>query len=74
MGIGPSSSCDLDHLYKLSFPLPMKAPHLALIGQEVFEMFQHLGRAPEHGNWLAYGSGELITEEDPPHTHVAILY
>ena len=23
----PSWSCDLDHLYKLSFPLPKKAPH-----------------------------------------------
>ena len=23
----PSWSCDLDHLYKLSFPFPMDAPH-----------------------------------------------
>ena len=23
----PSLSCDLDHLYKLSFPLPKDAPH-----------------------------------------------
>ena len=23
----PSWSCDLDHLYKLSFPLPNEAPH-----------------------------------------------
>ena len=23
----PSWSCDLDHLYKLSFPLPKDAPH-----------------------------------------------
>ena len=23
----PSLSCDLDHLYKLSFTLPKKAPH-----------------------------------------------
>ena len=23
----PSWSCDLDHLYKLSFPLPVEAPH-----------------------------------------------
>ena len=23
----PSWSCDLDHLYKLSFPLPKEAPH-----------------------------------------------
>ena len=27
MGMGPSWSCDLDHLYKLSFPLPKEAPH-----------------------------------------------
>ena len=35
----PSWSCDLDHLYKLSFPLPKEAPHenLALIGQVVSE-------------------------------------
>ena len=25
--LGPSWSCDLDHLYKLSFPLPKDAPH-----------------------------------------------
>ena len=25
--MGPSWSCDLDHLYKLSFPLPKEAPH-----------------------------------------------
>ena len=33
----PSWSCDLDHLYKLSFPLPKEAPHKIwlLIGQEV---------------------------------------
>ena len=24
---GPSWSCDLCHLYKLSFPLPKEAPH-----------------------------------------------
>ena len=23
----PSWSCDLDHLYKLSFPVPKEAPH-----------------------------------------------
>ena len=35
----PSWSCDLDHLYKLSFPLPKEAPHKIwlLIGQEVSE-------------------------------------
>ena len=35
----PSWSCDLDHLYKLSFPLPKEAPHeiWLLIGQEVSE-------------------------------------
>ena len=35
----PSWSCDLDHLYKLLFPLPKDAPHevLALIGQAVSE-------------------------------------
>ena len=31
-------SCDLDHLYKLSFPLPKDAPHeVCLIGQVVSE-------------------------------------
>ena len=43
----PSWSCDLYHLYKLSFPLPKKAPHeiRALIGQEVSEkkMFENNG-------------------------------
>ena len=32
--------CDLDHLYKLSFPLPKNAPHdvwLQVIGQAVSE-------------------------------------
>ena len=35
----PSWSCDLDHLYKCSFPLPKDAPHevLALIGPVVSE-------------------------------------
>ena len=35
----PSWSCDLNHLYKLSFPLPKNAPHeaLALIDQAVSE-------------------------------------
>ena len=35
----PSLSCDLDHLYKLSFPLPKEAPYKIwlLIGQEVSE-------------------------------------
>ena len=35
----PSWSCDLDHLYKLSFPLPKEAPHKIwlMIGQEVSE-------------------------------------
>ena len=35
----PSWSCDLDHLYKLWFPLPKEAPHkiFALIGQAVSE-------------------------------------
>ena len=27
----PSWSCDLDHLYKLSFPLPKEAPHKILL-------------------------------------------
>ena len=33
----PSWSCDLDDLYKLSFPLPKEVPqkNLALIGQAV---------------------------------------
>ena len=43
----PSWSCDLDRLYKLSFPLPKEAPHnnyLALISQAVSEekMFEHV--------------------------------
>ena len=35
----PSWSCELDHLYKLSFPLPKEASHKIwlLIGQEVSE-------------------------------------
>ena len=35
----PSWSCDLDHLYKLSSPLPKEALHKIwlLIGQEVSE-------------------------------------
>ena len=28
----PSWSCDLDHLYKLSFPLPKEAPHTIWLG------------------------------------------
>ena len=43
----PSWSCDLYHLYKLSFPLPKEAPHknLGLIGQVVSEkkMFENNG-------------------------------
>ena len=38
----PSWSNDLDHLYKLSFHLPMEAPHLALISEE--KMFENGGR------------------------------
>ena len=33
----PSWSCDLDHLYKLWFPLPKEALNLALIGYVVSE-------------------------------------
>ena len=38
----PSWSCDLDHLYKLSFPLPKEAP-MVLIGKAVSEekIFKH---------------------------------
>ena len=43
----PSWSCDLDHLYKLSFPLPKEALtfNLALIGHAVSEtkMFENNG-------------------------------
>ena len=53
----PSWSCDLDHLYKLSFPLPKDAPRsLALIGQAVSEekIFEIVdddeGRTPDHGH------------------------
>ena len=62
----PSWSCDLDHLYKLSFPLPKETPHktLALIGQAVSEekMFENVngrtdgrrtdGRTPDP--WVSY--------------------
>ena len=45
----PSWSCDLDHLYKLSFSLSKEAPHknLALIGQAVSEekMFEIVDEA-----------------------------
>ena len=57
----PSWSCDLDHLYNLSFPLPKGAPHgLALIGpavseEKIFEIVDGRrrtddGRMTEHGH------------------------
>ena len=56
--------CDLDHLYKLSFPLPKEAPHknLALIGQAVSEenAFENCGRqrrrrrTTDAGAWVYY--------------------
>ena len=33
----PSCSCDLDHLYKLSYPLAKDAPYEVLIGLVVSE-------------------------------------
>ena len=45
----PSWSCDLDNLYKLSFPLPMEA----LIGQAVLEKWTLDGQTPEHGYTLS---------------------
>ena len=59
----PSWSCDLDHLYKLLFPLPKDAPqkNLALIGQAVSEekMFEIVdGRTDDDGRtpdpWVSY--------------------
>ena len=38
-------SCDFDHLYKLSFPLPKDAPHkVALTGvsEKMFEYYCHI--------------------------------
>ena len=70
-----SWSCDLDQLYKLSFPLPKEAPHkIWLFGHVVSEekMFENLRtttdddgwRAPDHGYNISSlceleGSGEL---------------
>ena len=52
----PSWSCDLDHLYKLSFPLPKEAPHknLALIckavsGEKMFEIVDDDADAADDG-------------------------
>ena len=43
----PSWSCDLDHLYKLLFPLPKEAPHkkFALLSKAVLveKMFENGG-------------------------------
>ena len=56
----PSWSCDLDHLYKLSFPLPKEAPqNLALIGQAVSEekIFENGGRTEDGrtpARWVYY--------------------
>ena len=58
----PSWSCDLDRLYKLSFPLPKEAPHnnyLALISQAVSEekMFEHVDDNDDNnvaGAWVYY--------------------
>ena len=36
----PSWSCDMDHLYKLLFPLPTKAPHdlaLTAVSEEIYK-------------------------------------
>ena len=66
-----SWSCDLDHLYKLWFPLPKEALNLALIGYMVSEknIFENGGqtddgRTPEHGYTISSpsepdGSGKL---------------
>ena len=54
----PSWSCDLDHLYKLSFPLPKDAPHevwlsLAKLFQRRYLKVLTDGRAPEHDHPLS---------------------
>ena len=53
----PYWSCDLDNLYKLSFPLPKEAPYkiLALIGQAVLERtFENVNGRAVAGPWLSY--------------------
>ena len=47
----PSWSCDLIHLYKLSFPLPKDAPHEVWLRLEenIFEIVDDR-RTPEHGH------------------------
>ena len=54
----PSWSCDLDHLYKLSFPLPKEAP---LIGQALSEekIFENGGRQTYDGRTDAGSMGIL---------------
>ena len=48
-----SWSCDIDHLYKYSFPFPMEAPHRTE-KKKIFETggrttTTNNGRPPEHG-------------------------
>ena len=42
MGMRPSWSCDLDHLYKILFPLPKEVPHKTWLG--LAERFQRRRR------------------------------
>ena len=57
----PSWSCDLDHLYKLLFPLPKEAPqkNLALTGQAVseektFKIVNRRRQTTDAGPWVSY--------------------
>ena len=53
----PSWSCDLDHFYKLLFPLPKDAPHEVWLWlaqrfqrRRSLKMWTDDGRTPEHGH------------------------
>ena len=56
----PSWSCDLDHLYKLSFPLPKDAPHknlalwLAQAVSEEKDVFKSGERTTDAGPWVYF--------------------
>ena len=55
----PSWSCDLDHLYKLSFPLPKDAPHevwlsLAVSEEMIFKIVDAGRMTPDARAWVYY--------------------